>query len=232
LSRTFEKIESAVRQEWPSAPVLAGYLGLFAALVTVSVFAALYDRFPGDLWLTRNVQDLDLPGLRRAMRISTDITSPVPSLVALGVAVALLLAIRQARLAFFACAALSAHVLGAILKFLVDRGRPDPDLVDPVRIEEKFSYPSGHVEWVVSFEGFMLFAIWQLTANRAVRYGASAIWLAHLVLTGMGRIDQGLHWSSDIVAGFMVGAFALATVVWVYRVSFHVIPAGPREHPP
>jgi membrane-associated phospholipid phosphatase len=231
VSRNVAKIERAVRQEWPHPAVIAAYLCLFAALIAVSIFAAQHDRFPGDLALTRRVQGLDLPGLRRAMRFSTDLTSPVPSLVALAAAAGAFLALGRPRLAFFAAATLSAHAMGAVLKFFVDRGRPDPDIVDTVRIEERFSYPSGHVEWVVSFEGFVVFAIWQVTTNPVARYVALAVWAVHLALTGLGRIDQGLHWPSDIVAGIMVGALALPVVIWLYRASFHVIPATPREQP-
>jgi membrane-associated phospholipid phosphatase len=138
----------------------------------------------------------------------------------------------------FAIAALSAHALGAVIKFFVDRHRPDPALVDVVRIEERFSYPSGHVEWVVAFEGFILFAVWQLTRNSAIRLGCLVAWTAHLLLTSAGRIDQGLHWPSDITGSYLVGAVALVAVIWAYKVSFHVIdadgnPVGVREvcHP-
>jgi undecaprenyl-diphosphatase len=190
----------------------------------MSILAAAYERFPGDLWLTREIQALDVPGLRRAMRSSTDITNPTNSLLALACAVTALLLLRQPRFAIFAVAALSAHALGAILKFFVDRPRPDPDLVNVVRLEDRYSYPSGHVEWVVAFEGFVVFAVWRLVPSAAIRWLVLAIWLVHLCLTSVGRIDQGLHWPSDVVASYFVGAVALAAVIWSFRVSLRVIP--------
>jgi undecaprenyl-diphosphatase len=188
------------------------------------VLAAIFDRFPGDVWLTRQVQDIDVVGVRRAMRESTNATSPNSSLLALAVAVAALVLMRKFRLAFFAVAALSAHVLGAILKFLVDRPRPDPDLIKTVRLEEDYSFPSGHVEWVVAFEGFIVFAVWRLTTNRIARFAVVAAWLAHLALTSAGRIDQGLHWPSDIIGSYMVGGVAILAVIWLYRVSLRLLP--------
>jgi undecaprenyl-diphosphatase len=222
-SRAINAVVPAMRHERPSATAIVAYALLVAALLVHSVFAAAYDRFPGDVWLTREIQSIDIPALTSAMRLSTDITDPTNSVIALVVAVAALLALRRPRLALFAVAALSAHALGAMIKFFVDRDRPDPSLVDVVRIEDRFSYPSGHVEWVVAFEGFILFAVWQLTGNRVIRIACLAAWGVHLLLTSLGRIDQGLHWPSDIAGSFMVGAVALVAVIWAYRVSFHII---------
>jgi undecaprenyl-diphosphatase len=199
---------------------------LVAALLLLSIFAALFDRFPGDVWLTRRIQDIDVPVLRRAMRLATDATNPTNSILALAIAVTVLVLLRQPRLAIFAVAALSAHALGALLKLFVDRERPDPGLIDVVRIEERFSYPSGHVEWVVAFEGFIVFAVWQMVRNALVRGAVIGLWAVHLVLTSMGRIDQGLHWPSDIVASYFVGSIALAAVIWAYRVSLLITEAA------
>jgi undecaprenyl-diphosphatase len=224
LSRYASGLPAAARAEWPSRTLFCGYLLLVAGLFLMSILATSYERFPGDVWLTREIQAMDVPGLRGTMRIATDVTSPIWSLFALACAVTTLLLLRQPRLALFAVAALSAHALGAILKLMVDRGRPDPDLVNVVRIEERFSYPSGHVEWVVAFEGFIVFTVWQLVPNAVVRWVVLALWLIHLCLTSAGRIDQGLHWPSDVVASYFVGAVALAAVIWAYRVSLRVVP--------
>jgi undecaprenyl-diphosphatase len=221
--RVVDAVIPAIRREQPPAAVIAAYLILVAALVIHTAFAAVYERFPGDVWLTREIQSIDIAALTRAMRFSTNITSPTNSLIALAFAVTVLLALRHPRLAVFLVAAMSAHALGGIIKLFVDRPRPDPDLVDVVRLEERFSYPSGHVEWVVSVEGFAVFAVWQLTGNAIIRVAAAAAWFTHLLLTSAGRIDQGLHWPSDIAGSYLVGAVALAAVIWAYRVSFHLV---------
>jgi undecaprenyl-diphosphatase len=226
VSRYAAEIREGMRKEQPHALVVAAYVVLLVALLAISVFAGVYERFPGDLWITRRVQDIEAPGLEGAMRVATDITSPTNSIFALVVVVVGLVAIRRPRLALFAIAALSAHAMGAILKFFVDRGRPDPALIDTVRYEEDYSYPSGHVEWVVAFEGFVVFAIWQLTTNTIVRALALVAWVTHIVLTSGGRVDQGLHWPSDVVASYMVGALALLLVIWLFRVSLHVVAQG------
>jgi undecaprenyl-diphosphatase len=141
--------------------------------------------------------------------------------------VAALLLIRQPRLALFAACALLAHGLGGVLKLLVNRSRPDPTLIETVRIETDYSYPSGHVEWVVAFEGFVLYAVFRLTRNAAIRAVATGLWVVHLALTSAGRVDQGLHWPSDILASYLVGAVALLFLIWAYRVSRRLFPRFP-----
>jgi undecaprenyl-diphosphatase len=229
LKRYARDLPAAIRAERPSPLGAAMYAALVAALIGMSVLAAAFDRFPGDVRVTREIQSLGVPGLTSAMRLATDFTSPVSSLLTLAVVVMFLLLLRQPRLAIFSVASLSAHALGAFLKVFVDRERPDPSLVDVVRIEERFSYPSGHVEWVVSFEGFLVFAVWRLVPSSLIRGVAVGVWMVHLILTSMGRIDQGLHWPSDVVASYFVGGVALAAVVWAYRVSLQLVPPPTRD---
>jgi undecaprenyl-diphosphatase len=206
-------------QKWPGPWLVGCYAALLFTLALLSTLAASFDRLPLDLELTRAVQSVDSPELRAAMRFSTNMTSPTFSLFALAIVASGLLTLGRPRLALFAFGGLASHALGGAIKVLVNRPRPDPDLVETVRFEQHFSYPSGHVEWVVGFEGFCVFAIFQLTRNWWTRTAAVALWLCHLVLTGAGRVDQGLHWPSDILGSVLVVSIALAFVIWLYLVS-------------
>ena len=217
LRRYRAALPAALRSERPATLAILAYALLAAGLTAISVGAATYDRFPGDVALTRAVQDIDSRVLTDLMRASTSLTSPLNSVTALAIAVTLLLLAARPRLALFAAGALGSHLIGAVLKVIVDRHRPDDDTITRVRIEEEYSYPSGHVEWAVAFEGFLVFAVWQLTGNRWIRGATLVAWAAHVLLTSAGRIDQGLHWPSDVV-----GALALVLLVWLYRVSGHL----------
>jgi len=213
---------AALREELPSPKLLAAWATLVLALGVLSAFAAAFDRFPWDLTLARAVQAIDLLGFRRTSWVATYLSSPTISQLGLATAVGALLLLRRPRLAFFAAASAWTHLLGGLLKVLVDRPRPSGELVDVVRIETKFSYPSGHAEWVMGFEGFLVFAIWQLTRNRLTRAVSLGLWGLHLLFVGLGRVEQGLHWPSDVLAGYLVGAIAVAVTIWAYRVSRHI----------
>ena len=211
-----EELVAAVRHIRPGPAALLVWLSLVLALGVLSGFAAVFDHFTWDLWLTREVQAIDLDGFGRAARIATNLSSPNYSAAAFAGVVGGLLLSRQFRLALFAAAAAWTHLLGGLLKLLVDRPRPSGELVETVRLETEFSYPSGHVEWIVGFEGFLVFAIWRLTPNRLLRFLVTGAWTVHIALAGLGRVDQGLHWSSDVLGGFLVGAVALSATAWAY----------------
>lgn len=217
------------QEERPGLRVLSLWITLLAALAVLSAFAVSYEYFAWDLTITRAVQAIDSPAFHRAGWVATFLSSPTISFLFLATAVALLLIARQPRLALFSGASAWTHLLGGFLKLVVDRPRPPAELVDVVRIETKFSYPSGHAEWVMGFEGFLVFVVWQLTENRVIRAGATVLWGLHLALAGLGRVEQGLHWPSDVLAGYLVGAVTLLFTVWVYRASHALHPGLQRS---
>jgi undecaprenyl-diphosphatase len=100
-------------------------------------------------------------------------------------------------------------LLGALLKLLVGRHRPD--LLDPVASASGFSFPSGHALNAVLAAGVLLLALLPFTRGRPVLrrvMWAAAIGVA--VLTGASRVAIGVHWTSDVVAGWVLGIAVLA----------------------
>ena len=99
-------------------------------------------------------------------------------------------------------------ILAAVLKLLVGRDRPE--LLDPVAQAAGYSFPSGHADNAA-------LACRRVPAGpAAVRPGApgcgSALWTAAIVIplvTGLCRIGLGVHWTSDVLAGWLLG---IATV--------------------
>lgn len=91
--------------------------------------------------------------------------------------------------------------------------RPRPDLVPHLDLQSSFAYPSGHANnaAVVYILFIMLVPqarhpFWQLTAAGLI------------VLTGISRIMLGVHWPTDVLGGWMLGAasalFAGAAIAW------------------
>ncbi|WP_161896523.1 phosphatase PAP2 family protein [Gordonia spumicola] len=103
-----------------------------------------------------------------------------------------------------------------VLKLLVDRRRP-PFAVQLEAHEAAHSFPSGHVTGTTALvAGIALLAV--PAASRAERavFGVVA---SLLVLVSAGsRVYLGMHWTSDTVAGMLVGAVgAWAGVLVVAR---------------
>jgi len=120
-------------------------------------------------------------------------------------AVAFLVAVRKHTTAIFVAIAVSSGALvGSALKSLFFRARPDvvPHLVHV----SSASFPSGHA--MNSAVVYLTLATLLARSQQAVRVRifllATAIFLTMLV--GISRVFLGVHWPSDVVAGWSVGA--------------------------
>lgn len=90
-------------------------------------------------------------------------------------------------------------------KLAFHRARPDGGVLSP----SGFSFPSGHASISVAFYGFALYM-----AMRGVRLWRTRINLLMLalliaVLIGFSRLYLGVHYLSDVLAGYLIGSLAL-----------------------
>jgi undecaprenyl-diphosphatase len=79
------------------------------------------------------------------------------------------------------------------------------------------SFPSGHVQWAVSFYGFIAYLIWNRSRRHLSRAAAIAAWAGIVLLTMMGRIELGRHWPIDTVGGVLAGLVALHLLIALHR---------------
>src|SRR5262249_13358292 len=126
---------------------------------------------------------------------------------------------RRAALIFVA-ACVGAEALSEILKLVFRRARPEAffGLVSPVT----YSFPSGHSVMSACFYGVVA-AI--LTTRMESRAGKIAIWTAAVlpaVAVGFSRVYLGVHYPSDVLAGYAAAAIWVGTVrtgyeIWLRR---------------
>ena len=104
-----------------------------------------------------------------------------------------------------------ALILGMALKEVFQRPRPTPfyNLEKPLT----WSYPSGHA--LGSFCFFIALAMVLTPFLRGGRRVAAwVICLAMVGLVGFSRIYLGVHWPSDVVAGWLTGSIWMSAV-WI-----------------
>jgi undecaprenyl-diphosphatase len=98
-------------------------------------------------------------------------------------------------------------LLGVVLKQLVHRARPT--FTDPVAVAGSFSFPSGHA--LGSFLGAgVLLAIVLPVLSRRARALAWSVAVGVVLLTGFDRIALGVHFVSDVLAGWIAAGAVLA----------------------
>jgi len=179
-----------------TARLVAITIALLACTVAACwAVVALAGSFPGDRKVAAEVAKENLGTVGLAPAHALDFLGQPP--VALTV-VALLALITGWRLgwrpAALVIAALGASAITTLLKHLVDRQRPTNGVeLDP-------SFPSGHTAWATALFGLIF-----MLAIRRRRYRAAAG--AALIVTAMGpsRLLLGVHYFSDVLAGYAVG---------------------------
>jgi membrane-associated phospholipid phosphatase len=94
--------------------------------------------------------------------------------------------------------------------------RPRPELWPRLVVQGGSSFPSGHA--IASAAFFPLLA-WMLTRRRPrLRAAALAVAAAVVLFVGIGRLYLGLHWPTDVLAGWGIGTVeVVAAIGWLRR---------------
>ncbi|CAO5172578.1 membrane hypothetical protein [Frankia sp. AiPs1] len=106
--------------------------------------------------------------------------------------------------------------------------RPRPPDSDPGVRAAGFSFPSGHAFGVLVAAVVLLVAIRVLT-GRAAR---PALWCgcaAVVALTGFARVGLGVHYLSDVVAGYLLGAAWALGLAACFRLPLTSSPSSPSS---
>ena len=128
---------------------------------------------------------------------------------------------RRRAAVVFAVAALGAEALDQIMKLLFYRPRPEPffGLASPVT----HSFPSGHAMVSCCFFGVLAVILAARQPSRLKRIAIFAAAALLVALMGFSRVYLGLHYPSDVLAGYAAAVVWLAVVRTVYGASI----AGP-----
>jgi membrane-associated phospholipid phosphatase len=131
------------------------------------------------------------------------------------------------------CAALNlacAFCLNQLLKFLIQRPRPeDIQLVDA----SGYSFPSGHSMVAMAFYGLLIWMIWHYDRNRIERWVMCILLALVIVGIGVSRVYLGVHYASDVLAGFCVSlAWLILYTRLIAPLFLDAIPARPDDRFP
>lgn len=174
---------------------VALFLNMVEAVIEPETLAAI------DLVFFEALQVARIDAVDRVMVIATELGGAwvtVPVIVA----VALWLAWRRhwRALSYWLGAALAARLSVMLLKGLLARERPS---IIYSGVEE-FSFPSGHATTAMILYGFLAFLLGARLRHHArlALYAGAATLVAAI---GLSRLYLGVHWLSDVGAGFALG---------------------------
>ena len=145
------------------------------------------------------------------------------------VLVLVLLSRRAYRLAWWAAITMTAgSVLGFVLKQVVARARPSFDT--PTATAPGFSFPSGHaLNSAVAVLVFLLVILPSLPGTSA-RVAAWVVGGLIVFITGFDRVALGVHYVTDVLAGWLVAAALVAATAAAFETWR--CDAGRRPHHP
>ncbi|WP_119300302.1 phosphatase PAP2 family protein [Dongia deserti] len=165
-------------------------------------------RVPGDpadpigpAWLEEAVRDITALG-----------SSPTLVIAVLAVAGFLMLANAWRPAIFTLAASGGGLILSWLLKELIDR--PRPDLVPHGNIVYTASFPSGHSMMSAVVYLTLAALVTRLIERKRLKGYALGVAMILTLLVGVSRVYLGVHWPSDVLAGWAAGA-AWALGCWM-----------------
>ena len=137
-----------------------------------------------------------------------------PILVVLVAAVVgyLIVVRRYGPAVFVLMAILSGTAVSQLLKSIYDR--PRPDLVEHLVNTHTASFPSGHATMSTVVYLTLASLIVRLVDQTSVRIYVISVALALALAIGISRVYLGVHWPSDVIAGWALGV-AWASLSWL-----------------
>lgn len=91
-------------------------------------------------------------------------------------------------------------LLNNILKLIVRRARPTGFRLIA---ETGYSFPSGHSMVSMAFYGYLIYLIYKNVRNKKLRWTLITCFSLLILIIGMSRIYLGVHYTTDVFAGFL-----------------------------
>jgi undecaprenyl-diphosphatase len=190
--------------------LLVGALGVLIIRITAALAGPRVTRFDEAAlqWFeTRRTPLLD----RAMLELTTLGNMAVVGMVVLVAAVFLYVTRHRYSALLLMVAAFGGMALNSVLKLYFHR--PRPAVVGWATEVHSPSFPSGHALTALAAYGAVAYLVGRLEPSSRLRWLSAAV--AALLIAGIGvsRLYLGVHYPSDVLAGFAVGAVWVAYVV-------------------
>ena len=106
------------------------------------------------------------------------------------------------------------RLLNYAIKIIIKRDRPN--ILRLIKIGE-YSFPSGHAMISMGVYGYLIYLIYKKIKNPYIKYLGIIILSLLIILIGISRIYLGVHYFSDVVAGYTLSLIYLIIFIRVRR---------------
>ena len=161
-----------------------------------------------DTYIYNTISSLKTNSFTNILKIITMLGSAE---VLIGITVILFILLKNKKVG--ACIALNLIIIGALnqaLKLLIQRPRPEGFRL----IEETgYSFPSGHSMASTAFYGLIIYLVFKNVKNKTAKTIICVLLGLLIILIGMSRIYLGVHYASDVIAGFVLSIAYLVVYI-------------------
>ncbi len=130
--------------------------------------------------------------------------------------VVIMLVCKRKRFVFFIVLnLLLCFLLNQTMKFIFERPRP---FNINIIIENGYSFPSGHSMVSLAFYGLFIYIIWHMNKPRLEKLFYVIPLILLVLLIGISRIYLGVHYASDVIAGYALSmAYLIIFIKLFYK---------------
>ncbi len=193
------------------------FVGMLTAIAALFFFGWFTDEMlEGDTrffdeTVRNTIHDLAFPFLTAVMQLASFLGSTL-FLILFGVIIVGALYLRRHRhgAILFTITTVGSSILLVMLKLAFRRARPEPffDTILPT----SYSFPSGHSLASFCFYGALAVILTSRITSIWVKVIVWILSLAMILLIGVSRIYLGVHYPSDVVAGYAVAFIWVVTI--------------------
>lgn len=162
------------------------------------------------------IQGLESPAITSFMKIITFLGSSV-FIILLSISILYFLykvLNHRSELILFVAALIGSNILCVLLKLFFHRARPDLHRLIEI---SGYSFPSGHATNAMTVYGILTFILWRNIRTKSGRSLLIITSLIMILLIGISRIYLGVHFPSDVIAGYFTGGFWISTAILYYQ---------------
>ncbi|MDF9760007.1 undecaprenyl-diphosphatase [Peribacillus simplex] len=162
------------------------------------------------------VQGLESPLLTSIMKFFTYIGS-TSALIILSLFILFFLykvLKHRLELILFSAVIIGSPLLNLMVKLFFRRARPDLHRLIEIG---GYSFPSGHAMNAFSLYSILTFLLWRHITAKWARVLLILFSMSMILSIGISRIYLGVHYPSDIIAGYLAGGFWIAISIWFFQ---------------
>lgn len=116
-------------------------------------------------------------------------------------------------------------LMNELLKWIFQRNRP-PEIARLIDVSG-YSFPSGHAMVSFAFYGLLIYFLWVNTSTEKWKYVWTGALIFLVLAIGVSRIYLGVHYPSDVIAGFAAGgAWLTGCILELQSIRFHTSEKG------